>query len=123
MVPHYHGTHSQAWFLEQAIRNSGHYHPDLEEADIVYVDDYCYYSKWLAHVHTVLTVRSDFDNTPGDVLVALYDKMLATPRWQRNWGADYVFFDGHSGFQFGKAGPPYDAKVSFAQSALFVTVS
>ena len=110
VVPHHYGTHSQPWFLEQAIRKSLHFTEDVEEADIIFVADYCYYIKWLAHMHTLGAVPDDGQG-PGDVLVELYDRMLASPRWQRHWGSGYAFFDGHSGFQTGKAVGPYDERV------------
>ena len=36
----------------QALRSSIYHVDDVDEADIVVVDDYCYYVWWLGHVHT-----------------------------------------------------------------------
>ena len=36
----------------QALRSSIYYVDDVDEADVVVVDDYCYYVWWLGHVHT-----------------------------------------------------------------------
>ena len=41
--------------------------------------------------------------TPGDHLVPAYKKLMQTPRWLQNGGADFVFFDGHPGFYEGSA--------------------
>ena len=43
-------AHSGPWHLRQTIRGSMHYTTNMEEADIVYVYDHCYYMRWLGQV-------------------------------------------------------------------------
>ena len=43
----------------------------------------------------------------GDWLIALYYSMLNTTRWQRQHGADFVFYDPHPGFVDGSAEEHY----------------
>ena len=75
------GTHAAPWYVTHAIKSSKYFTEDGEAADIVYVFDYCYYTWWLAHVHT--KGREAAEHEPGDVLVKLYEALMRTPRWQR----------------------------------------
>ena len=43
----------------------------------------------------------------GDYLVAAYEALTALPRWQRNNGADFVFYESHPGFAAGQAAAPF----------------
>ena len=43
------------------------------------------------------------DYTPGTPLVILLRKMLELPRWRKNGGRDFVFYDSHPGFVDGEA--------------------
>ncbi len=95
-----HGTHAAPWYLAQAIRASGHYTADIEAADLVFVDDYCLYLQWLAHVHTF---GGQKPSTFGSALYIAYSNMVASPRWQSKNGADFVFYDSHPGFRSGWA--------------------
>ncbi len=47
-------AHSGPWHLRQTIRGSVHYTTNMDEADIVYVYDHCYYMRWLGQVCTSL---------------------------------------------------------------------
>ncbi len=96
-----HGTHAAPWYLAQAIRASGHYTADIEAADLVYVDDYCLYLQWLAHVHSFGVQKP---STFASALYIAYSNMVASPRWQSKNGADFVFYDSHPGFRSGWAG-------------------
>lgn len=93
------------WFLSQAIRHSQYFEEDVSAADIVYVDDFCYYIRWLAHCHSHLASpeTQPLLNWPGESLNAAYDALLASPRWQLRQGADFVFYESHSGFRMGSA--------------------
>ena len=42
--------HSGPWHLREAIAGSRYMTTDMEQADIVYVYDHCYYMLWLAQV-------------------------------------------------------------------------
>lgn len=95
-----HGTHAAPWYLAQAIRASGHYTADIEAADLVYVDDYCLYLQWLAHVHSFGVQKP---STFASALYIAYSNMVASPRWQSKNGADFVFYDSHPGFRSGWA--------------------
>ena len=43
-------AHSGPWHVRQTIRGSTHHTTDMDEADIIYVYDHCYYMRWLAQV-------------------------------------------------------------------------
>lgn len=105
------GTHAAPWFLSKAIRSSSHYTSNLEEADIVYVDDYCLYTKWLADVHSV---GRDRPTLAGQALDLAYDLLLASPRWQRNYGADFALYDAHPGYRAGAADRSVQMKICFS---------
>lgn len=94
------GTHAAPWYLAEAIRASGHYTADIDSADLVYVDDYCLYLQWLAHVHSFGVQQP---STFGSALYIAYSNMVASPRWQSKNGADFVFYDSHPGFRSGWA--------------------
>ena len=143
VAPHYESTYAQNWFLlnvillvhllcliaipritvqcrvcllcTQAVRSSPYYVEEINNADIVFVDDYCHYHHWLGHLH-----QHDrrYDNTPGDALEAAYNELIGLPRWQRAGGTDFVFFDSHPGFRCGKAAPLVDLKLcsTFSES-------
>ena len=91
--------HSGPWFVAEALRASGLAAPDLESADVVWVDDYCYLSWWLGAAHS----KEGMDPNPGDHLVRLYEEMVQLPRWLRNNGSDFVFFQPHPGWDGGTA--------------------
>lgn len=70
-LPQYLGQYSGPWHLAQAIAGSQYATTDIDAADIVYVYDYCYYTWWLAFVHSNGRVQRD-DATPGDHLLKGY---------------------------------------------------
>ena len=51
-------AHSGPWHLRQTIRGSTHHTTDMDEADIIYVYDHCYYMRWLAQVLHSLYAQS-----------------------------------------------------------------
>lgn len=68
---------------------------------MVFVNDYCLYMKWLGHLHSyghkVISLSSF-------ALDLAYEQILASDRWKKNHGADFVFYDPHPGFRNGWAG-------------------
>lgn len=58
-------------------------------------------------VHTEGRKGWDDVSQAGEWLIAAYNAMLATPRWQRNNGSDFVFYDPHPGFTDGRAEREY----------------
>ena len=70
-LPQYLGQYSGPWHLAQAISGSQYVTTDIDAADIVYVYDYCYYTWWLAFVHSNGRVQRE-DATPGDHLLKGY---------------------------------------------------
>ena len=76
---------------------SQHFTTDLEAADLVFVDDYCLNMRWLAQVHS----HNHEDTLTSYALNMAYDLMIQSPRWKRNNGADYIFYDSHPGFRWG----------------------
>ena len=113
------GTHAAPWFLGKALRSSSHYAADWQEADIIYVDDYCLYTKWLADVHSF---GRDQATMAGQALDLAYDNLLASPRWQVNKGADFVFYDAHPGYRAGVAAGSVQTKVchSFINATMLI---
>ena len=113
------GTHAAPWFLSKAIRASSHYAANWEEADIVFVDDYCLYTKWLADVHSV---GRDRPTLAGQALDLAYDLLLASPRWRRNFGADFALYDAHPGYRAGHASHLVQMKVcySFTNASMLI---
>ena len=105
---HAHGTHAGPWFLGEAIRSSSHYHSNWEDADIVFVDDYCLYTKWLADVHSF---GREQPTLAGHALDLAYELLLASPRWQRHHGADFALYDAHPGFRAGAAESSVNLKI------------
>ena len=71
---------------------------DLNEADIIYVYDYCHYIHWLGHAHGLTGKEWEIETGPGDRLVALYKAMMKLPLWQRSQGGNFAFYDPHPGF-------------------------
>ena len=70
-LPQYLGQYSGPWHLAQAISGSQYATTDIDAADMVYVYDYCYYTWWLAFVHSNGRVQRE-DATPGDHLLKGY---------------------------------------------------
>lgn len=58
-------------------------------------------------VHSIGRKMPEEVSPAGDWLMALYYSMLNTTRWQRQGGADFVFYDPHPGFTDGSAEAPY----------------
>jgi len=46
-----HYQYSQEHWISQSIRNSSRYTTDIESADFVFVDMWCYHIEWLAYIH------------------------------------------------------------------------
>ena len=119
-VPNSHlsGTHAAPWYLAKAIKSSVHYTVDLDSADLVYVDDYCLNMRWLAQVHSF----NHEETVSAYALNMAYDLMLRSPRWQRNSGSDYIFYDSHPGFRWGWPGERVREKLclSFVNSTMLV---
>ena len=47
-------AHGVPWYLQEAISSSPYVVEDIDEADIVYVYDFCYYARWLGQVRVQL---------------------------------------------------------------------
>lgn len=58
-------------------------------------------------VHTQGRKMPQEQSLAGDWLMALYGSMLNTMRWQKNKGADFVFYDPHPGFTDGSVERAY----------------
>ncbi len=70
-LPQYLGQYSGPWHVAQALRASPYATQDIDAADVVYVFDYCYYTWWLAFVHSNGRVTRE-EATPGDHLLKGY---------------------------------------------------
>ena len=73
----------------------------LDEADIIFVYDYCHYIHWLGFVHSMSPEEEEPTRGPGDPLVAVYNEMLKMPEWKKFDGGHFVFYDSHPGFYQG----------------------
>ena len=62
-------------YLRETIKNSKYYVENIEDADIVYVDDYCYYIWWLGDIHYRGRKVTD---TPGTTDLAVQQHHLLT---------------------------------------------
>ena len=60
----------------------------------------------------------------GASMVAAYEEILKSPRWEKNDGVDFVFYDSHSGFGLHEAGIPLDDFIcrNFRNSTILTTV-
>ena len=45
-------THGAPWWIKQAIATSASVTNDMEEADVIFVYDLCYYQRWLGQVRS-----------------------------------------------------------------------
>eukprot|EP00884_Botryococcus_braunii_P007896 jgi/Botrbrau1/17107/Bobra.0157s0010.1 len=78
----------------------------IEEADVVYVYDYCYVMWALGdhHAREHWWLRENYHPTtvPGRAIICLstYRAMMSLPKWIRNGGQDFVFFWSHPGFEW-----------------------
>lgn len=81
-APHLAGAHAAGWYMADAIKKSKNYTPDMNEADIVYVNDYCYWVWWLAwtNFNAMTAVKTKVD----DVSVAplLLSRVIDTSFWR-----------------------------------------
>ncbi len=95
--------HAGPWFLHEALtRGAGA--ANIEVADKVLVNDYCFFMWWLSYIHTFPNEYTwPLELYPGSELVTLYHSLLEHPRWRRNNGADFVFFWPHPGIGGGPA--------------------
>ena len=61
-------------------------------------------------------------NAEGEDLNAVYEAVLAHPRWSRRNGTDFVFYESHSGFMLGSATEKIKEKLcgSFAMSTMII---
>ena len=66
-MAHYFGAHSAPWYVAQAVRSSKYFISDVQAADVVFVYDYCFYTWWLAWVHSY--GRPSGVASPGDSLL------------------------------------------------------
>ncbi|KAK9805837.1 hypothetical protein WJX73_006156 [Symbiochloris irregularis] len=91
------GTHSAPWHFARAISNSSCAAATMEQADLIYVNDYCYYIWWLAAVHSH-GAASDELLVPANALLEGWESVFALPRWKASHGRDFIFYDAHPGF-------------------------
>ena len=81
----------------------GNHSQDLDTADIIFINDYCHYIRWLGFLHAY---GNEQQHGPGDDLIAIYVEMMRLPSWKKSEGAHFAFYDAHPGFYQGGC-PPY----------------
>jgi len=64
----------------------------LEEADVIFVYDYCHYIVWLGHAHAYGSGERD-EPGPGDHLTANYVEMMKLPTWKKTDGSQFTFYE------------------------------
>eukprot|EP00884_Botryococcus_braunii_P013503 jgi/Botrbrau1/22153/Bobra.0206s0076.1 len=106
MAPHYFTANAGPYFLQQLLLKSSTRTSNPDDADMVYVDDYCYKMWWLASVHSLQTPEDE--QRPGQVLLDLYAKMMELPLWKKHNGRNFVFFQSHTGFARFAVGNKYE---------------
>ena len=72
----------------QAIRDSDCYTEDIEQAQAVYVYDYCYYIWWLATLHS--RGGASMTTSPGDYLVKASLPAAAASKDHCRWWLDLL---------------------------------
>jgi hypothetical protein len=93
--PHFFGQHAGPWYLMNAVLLSNLYTSDINQADLVFVYDYCYWMRGLASVHSGHSASE-----PSTTLLKLTERVFKLPRWQLHGGADFVFYQPHPGFSW-----------------------
>lgn len=60
----------------------------------------------------------------GASMIAAYETLLKSPRWEKNNGMDFVFYDSHTGFGVNDSGIPLDDFLcgEFRNSTILTTV-
>ena len=115
-----HITQSQnagPWFLNEALRHAAGT-VSIDSADKVFVHDYCFFTWFMAYIHTYPDVHAwPLDEYPGGELVTLYHSLLEHPRWRKSNGEDFVFFMPHASVGGGPAGETYRQLICEAFSA------
>lgn len=65
-------AHSGPWHLRQTIRGSVHYTTNMDEADIVFVYDHCYYMRWLGQVRSRPNTNTSAATLKGNTSIAAH---------------------------------------------------
>eukprot|EP00884_Botryococcus_braunii_P010828 jgi/Botrbrau1/19747/Bobra.0902s0001.1 len=107
-LSHQYQQNAGPWYVYEALKNSKRLVKDANQADIIFVYDYCYLMWALSEDHAKyhwwtrrnLAYAGKQEN-PGKPLMAAYQLMMEMLPWQRTNGSQYVFFQPHSGFSFG----------------------
>lgn len=62
------GAHALAWHVAENLKKSDNYTPHLDQADIIFVNDYCYWAWWLAWLNfgTITSVRTNVDDVSSN---------------------------------------------------------
>ncbi|KAK9804642.1 hypothetical protein WJX73_002999 [Symbiochloris irregularis] len=118
------GQHAGPWYVAEALKRGAGV-ATMEEADKIYVDDYCFFTWWMSYVHSYGgdTSKWPMDQYPGGEMVTLYHSLIKHPRWVASGGKDFVFFMPHPGMDHGPAHPSYNQLICEAfQGATFIVV-
>lgn len=87
-LPPEHYQYSSEYWLADAIKQSAFYEPDPEKADLIFVDNWCYHTAWLAYIHP-LGNRNTTD--PEPYMRRTLDKLVKSQRFIDSKGGDFVF--------------------------------
>ncbi|KAK9798884.1 hypothetical protein WJX73_000470 [Symbiochloris irregularis] len=96
--PHYTSQHAGPYWLKKHIEASSFRAKSVEEADAVFVYDYCLMMRWLTAMHSPTPPWSSPENPLTDPMLELghaYRTMMATPRFQESGGRDLAMFFPH----------------------------
>ncbi|GIL77888.1 hypothetical protein Vretifemale_7356 [Volvox reticuliferus] len=99
VLPARFSQHSGPWWYRNALAMSPNLVHDIRDADIIFVDDFCYaaWSEAKMHDRRKWDLNEEMYLDPDVYLVAAYQLLLKHPAFKKNSGANFVFFHSHPG--------------------------
>ncbi|PNH02381.1 hypothetical protein TSOC_010346, partial [Tetrabaena socialis] len=100
VMPYKYAQHAGPWWLREAVRGSPNVVNSIEEADVVYVDDSCYFAWAEAKAHQHGGHNRPFDDDeiyvdPDVYLDAAYTALRQHPVFTRTNGSIFTYFHSH----------------------------
>ncbi|GLI63088.1 hypothetical protein VaNZ11_005990, partial [Volvox africanus] len=97
VLPARFSQHSGPWWIRNALATSPNLVHDIRDADIIFVDDFCYvaWSEAKVHDHRTWGLNEEMYLDPDIYLAAAYQSLLKHPAFKEKDGANFVFFHSH----------------------------
>ncbi|GIL50063.1 hypothetical protein Vafri_6382 [Volvox africanus] len=97
VLPARFSQHSGPWWIRNALATSPNLVHDIRDADIIFVDDFCYaaWSEAKTHDHRTWGLNEEMYVDPDIYLAASYQLLLKHPAFKKKSGANFVFFHSH----------------------------